>query len=152
MAIRIHVDTRIERFVQAKLTREEFRNLEWRTMARAKRDLARLHVRHQKKQIRAKHQRHTGTLLRSPRMIVRQFRRNGNPVLRLLPNFPMTRYDTPPGRGRRDSSKQGQYAFVLSAASRFIEFAKYDAERDPEASRIIRKHYLFILRQILAGR
>ena len=152
MAVRIHVNQRVERFAEANLTREELRNLEWRAMARAKRDLARLHVRHVKKQIREHHNRDTGTLLRSPRMIVRQFRRNGNPTLRLLPNFPLTRYDTPAGRGRRDASKQGQYAFVLSAASRFIEFAKFDAERDPEVNRIIRKHYLFILRQILAGR
>ena len=152
MVVRVTATRRVQRFARQKLNRQDYSNLQWRAMARAKRDVGRLHVRHIKREIRRAYTRRTGQLLRSPRVIMRQFRDgNGQPTLTVLPNFPLTRYETPRHRGRRDASKQGQWAFVLNAESRFIQFAKFDAERDPELGRIFRKHYLFILRQILGN-
>lgn len=126
------------------------RRLWRRTLARARRDLARLLLRHLKNEIRLATKRDTGALLRV-RLISRQSRRG--PTLTLIPTFPRTAYATPHGKGKPGASKRGQYAFVVNANPQnrprhFIQKAVRSMSSDPEVSRILVKHALFIVQSI----
>lgn len=127
-----------------------------RALARGRRDFSRLLVRHIRREITAVGLRRRSGALRRVN-IINLGVRGSPPVLHLFPNFPRTRYRTPPTRGRRSAAKNGQYAFVLNAnpardSSRpraFIQRAGNAMIRDPQTIAIYQKHYAFILQSLI---
>lgn len=119
-----------------------------RTLARARWDLARLYVDEMRRAIDEKTQRRTGALRAVRRKVVSV---RGGRRVDVFPTWPRTAYRTPPGRGRRNASKVGQYAFVVNHHRGFIQLAQENLRNSPRARRIIQRHAAFILRATLAG-
>lgn len=133
-----------------------------RAFARAKRDVARLAVRHVKAEVKAATTKRTGALLKV-KADVRADSRDLS--LTVLPKFPSTAYVTASKRragirglfGQRTRARRGQYAFVLNAGStrnrsrgfQFIGKGLNRVAADPKLAEILSKHILFILRQEL---
>lgn len=107
---------------------------------RARPELDALYERHLRYAIERRTRRRTGVLANSP--FVRSFAvRAGRRVI-LRARFPATAYNTPSNRGRPDSSKRGQWAFVVNHRRRFrfIQLANNRMRRDPEVRRIFSVH------------
>jgi len=128
-------------------TGEQLQRVRYRVIARARRDVIRLFIRILKQEINFSTTRQTGALL-GVKVSSRSNRSAGR--ILLTPDFPRTRYQTPLGRGRRDASKQGQYAFVVNARKEFIQRAIRRMENSGEVQQILIKHAEFIVNQILS--
>lgn len=85
--------------------------------------------------------RRTGTLRQSVIIRGRYFGRR----IGLRASFPATRYLTPPGRGRRDASKMGQYAFVVDHKVRFGRLAANRFRRSRVTNQLITAEFVRLL-------
>ena len=105
---------------------------------RARPELDALYRQHLVESIEKRTTRRTGMLANAP--VVRSFAvRAGRRVI-LRARFPATAYNTPSGRGRPDSSKVGQWAFVVNHNRRFIQLANNRMRRDPRVRQIFQVH------------
>ena len=144
MPVSVSINTQdFERFARGfGILGSRFDRIIARAVARARRDITSLFVRHLKMEIKNRTRRRTGRLLR---VKVSFFRKGAE--LDLSPQFPATRYLTPRGRGRPSASKRGQYAFVVNHRKRFIQRAILDTSRDPQLRTILNKHIQYVLDQ-----
>ncbi|MDD9990377.1 MAG: hypothetical protein OXP75_01110 [Rhodospirillales bacterium] len=145
MTIQVHVDERALRQV-ANLTRNVRERIIWRTMARARRQIATAFKRRIVAEIRARGHVDTGAMLR---VEIKSSTYRPGLAIRFFPQFPRTFYQTPRGRGRQGASKQGQYAFVVNHQSQFIQAAQARLQASGEAQAIFNKHLAFIINQSL---
>lgn len=127
----------------------EIERIHWRTLTRAARDVSRLYARTIQSEIDRTTIRRTGRL-RAVKVRIARDRRNG--LIRFVPQFPRTMYNTPFGRGRRGASKMGQYAFVLNRRKQFIQQATRRVQQSAALDAILEKHLRFIINQVNQGR
>ena len=151
--IRFEPEGAVENLLRKVRGLQDENRVQRRALARAKRDISRLYLRHLKRNIRRATVRRTGALL-AARVTARLH--PSDPVLIVHPHFPRTAFSTSGARGRRGARKRGQYAFVLNATPgdrprHFIQMTVADLRADPELAAILLKHLSFIIEQILKG-